>query len=279
MNPVGIVLNRKKAGAVQLASKLKDWFEDKQIRTFMGPREEKAMLQKAQLILCLGGDGTILNLAGRLSRRVPVLGVNLGTIGFLTAVKPSEVMDEIDYVLSGKAKVDERMMLKVTFKKGKKISTFQALNEVVLHREGLSRYLAVEVKAGGEDLMRYSGDGVMVATPTGSTAYSLSAGGPFVYPSLHSFLVTPLSAHSLLTRPIVLPAEKKLQIRMFDLRPGGKASLVVDGQTRKVVDSADEIFVEEAGVPLLLIRSRQRSYLETLRDKFGLVESRHEKND
>jgi NAD+ kinase len=145
------------------------------------------------------------------------------------------------------------------------------LNDLVVHREGLTRYLHIEVKSGGEALMNFAGDGVIVATPTGSTAYSLSAGGPFVYPTLNSFVVTPLCAHALLVRPIVLPAEKSIGISIRAEDRQEKAAVTVDGQEKVHVASGDLIEISKARLPFRLIGSSKRSYLETLREKFGMV--------
>lgn len=205
-------------------------------------------------------------------RSVPVLGVNLGGLGFLTGVKAREAYRELDSIFSGASDVEERLMLRLTLRQGRKTEVFQGLNDAVINREGLTRYLRVSVQAGGENLMGFSGDGVIVATPTGSTAYSLSAGGPFVHPSLSDFVVTPLSAHSLLARPIVLPAEKAITVAISSDQGSRQASVTVDGQTKRVVSDRHRIEITRAPLPFKLMRSSRRSYLETLREKFGMVQ-------
>ncbi len=278
MNPpierVGLVINKRKLGASLLAKKLKAWFRKKRKVVFEGSRDNvRSVIQKADLLVCLGGDGTILNVAGHMVQRsIPVLGVNLGGLGFLTGVKGKEVFGELEAILSGSCKIEERILLRVQLRTSKGSQFFQGLNDVVINREGLARYLKVTVKAGGEDLMSFSGDGVIVATPTGSTAYSFSAGGPFIYPTLDSFVVTPICAHALLTRPIVLPTEKKINIAFEVEKGNGKASITVDGQIKRAISSQHYIEIAKAPLHFKLIGSSQRSYLETLREKFGMVQ-------
>jgi len=272
---IGLIVNRKKKGAAKLAQELKTWLKRRGKKVLSDSRGLDPILRKADLIVCFGGDGTILNVAGKLKKSTPVLGVNLGNLGFLTGVQGKEVFQELEAIFDGTCRVEERILMKVNLLSlGRKSKSFQALNDAVINREGLSRYVRIEVRAGGEDLMKFSGDGVIVATPTGSTAYSLSAGGPFVYPTLRSFVVTPLSAHSLLTRPIVMRAADQIEVR-FRTEGKGRASLVVDGQIRKVIRPSDSVKITLSPVRLHLVSSSEHSYLETLRGKFGLVESKH----
>jgi len=275
MKTIGLIVNRRKKGASALAIKLRAWLRKRNKTVLMDSSGMPALLQKSDMIICFGGDGTILNLAGKLKRSTPILGVNLGGLGFLTHVMSQEVYGELEGIFNDTCVIEERVLMEVKWISGKKSRRFQALNDAVINREGLSRYLRLEVKAGKEDLMRFSGDGVIVATPTGSTAYSLSAGGPFVYPTLKNLVVTPLSAHSLFTRPIVLPADKKICLRFKSNQVGGKASLVIDGQKRQLIQPRDEVQISLAEIRLHLIGSSERSYLKTLREKFGLVESKN----
>ncbi len=275
MEKVGLVINQKKSGARLLAESLKTWLKKRGKKVFAGFRDEvRPLIQKSDFLVCLGGDGTILNVAHHMDQKsIPVLGVNLGGLGFMTGVKGKEVFKELEEIFDGSCKIEERIMLRARLVTRRRTEVFQALNDAVINREGLTRYLRIHVKAGGDDLMSFSGDGVIVATPTGSTAYSLSAGGPFVYPTLDSFVVTPLCAHALLVRPIVLRTENVILVSLAAEKDNGHASLTVDGQTKRVISPQDKIEITKSPVRFKLIGSSQRSYLETLKEKFGMVQN------
>jgi NAD+ kinase len=272
---VGLIVNRKKAGAAALARKLHAWLKKRgKVVLADGRDAARRILAQADLIVCLGGDGTILNTADRLRRSVPVVGINLGRLGFLTTVRREETFSELDAILSGSSTVEERIMLEAKLRTAKGTQIFRGLNDVVIDRAGLTRYLHIEVRAGGEDLMSFSGDGVIIATPTGSSAYSLSAGGPFVYPTLDNFVVTPLCAHALLVRPVVLPTEKVIHVALHAAKQEGNATFTIDGQTRKVISPKDHVEITKAPLTFRLIHSSQRSYLSTLAEKFGMLKMR-----
>jgi len=274
MQKVGLVINHKKNGARTLAGSLKTWLKKRGKQVFAGSREEvRTLIRRSDFLVCLGGDGTILNVAHHMEEKsIPVLGVNLGGLGFMTGVKGKEVFKELEAIFSGSCKIEERIMLRARLVTKKRTEVFQALNDAVINRDGLTRYLKIHVKADNDDLMSFSGDGVIVATPTGSTAYSLSAGGPFVYPTLDSFLVTPICAHALLSRPIVLHTEKVIRISMDVEKDNGRAALTLDGQTKRVITPGDRVEITKSPVRFKLIGSSQRSYLETLKEKFGMVQ-------
>lgn len=274
MDRVGLVVNPRKPGATHLAERLRAWLRKRKKTVYVGRRGQiRALVVKSDLVICLGGDGTILSVAHHMVKRtVPVLGVNLGGLGFLTGVKGAEVFKEVASIFSGKCKVEERILLQARLGTRNRSETFQGLNDIVINRDGLTRYLKIRVRAGGEDLMSFSGDGVIVATPTGSTAYSLSAGGPFIYPTLESFVVTPLCAHALLARPIVLPTEKTISVSLEATKENGHASFTIDGQVKRVISPGNRIEISKAPLTFQLISSSQRSYLDTLREKFGMVE-------
>ncbi|HNV85735.1 MAG TPA: NAD(+)/NADH kinase [Candidatus Omnitrophota bacterium] len=276
MEKIGLIVNPRKEGALKLVRKLKPWLRKRKKTVLEGTsRNFDGILKKADLLVCLGGDGTILHVAGRLTQSIPVLGVNLGRLGFLTSVSAREIFEELAKVFSDQYKIEERTLFRTLLTRSGRTEVFQGLNDAVVHREGLSNYLRIKVTAGGEDVMGFSGDGVIVSTPTGATAYSLSAGGPFLYPTFDGFLVTPLSAHSLLTRPIVLPTEKEIRLIIHIEKQKGRAALTVDGQTRRIISARDEIRIMKAPFRFKLVVSSHRSYLETLREKFGLSSARY----
>ena len=231
------------------------------------------VIQNSDLIISLGGDGTILRIAGKMINRVvPVLGVNLGSLGFLTEVKVDEVLDELKSIFSGNLQLEERLMLSCVAKneKGTTVRRFQALNDVVVNREGLTRYMRVDLKLNNELMTRFFGDGVIIATPTGSTAYSLSAGGPIVYPGLSDLVVTPICPHASALRTMIVAQEHKLEIRITCDEAKERALLTADGQENLEIDNGYSIEVTSAPNRFPLIKSSKRSYFGTLREKFKI---------
>jgi NAD+ kinase len=228
-------------------------------------------LSGSELIICLGGDGTILGVASHMKEHsIPILGVNLGSLGFLTEVKETEVFEELNSYFLGSFSLEERLMIACSARseKAKKERRFVALNDIVVNREGLSRLLHIEVCVAGEKLTSFAGDGVIVATPTGSTAYSLSAGGPIVHPKLDNLIVTPICPHASALRPMVVGGDEKISIRLQNIHEGDKALLTADGQENLEIDDTFNIEITRSSVPLRLVKSSKRSYFATLRENF-----------
>lgn len=272
MQKIGIVINQNKAGAVELLSKLRAWLEkrDVQVQDTL-TRSIDEILQDSLLIICLGGDGTILGVAGHMKERsIPILGVNLGSLGFLTEVKEGEVFEELNAFFLGSYSVEERLMIACTARseKEKKTRRFVALNDIVVSREGLSRLVRLEVNVSGEKLTSFSGDGVIIATPTGSTAYSLSAGGAVVHPKLDAIVITPICPHASALRSIVVGGDEKISVRLQGYKHGEKALLTSDGQENLEIDDSYIVEVTRSNTPLRLIKSSKRSYFSTLRENF-----------
>ena len=277
---VGILTNPTKSNANQFRMDLRNWLGKRNIEildTTELPFEKT--LEQADLFICLGGDGTILHLADRMmDRAIPVLGVNVGSLGFLTEVRVEELYDELKLVFSGQFEIEERMLLSATVKgagglggsKAEPERRFQALNDVVINREGLTRYMAVEVEIGGEQATRFFGDGIIVATPTGFTAYSLSAGGPIVHPALDNLIVTPICAHASALRPLVLSGNESIRIRITCDDPSEKALFTADGQADVTIDNRSVVEVTRSTNRFSLVKSSKRSYFGTLREKFKL---------
>lgn len=272
MKKIGIILNKNKPAAHELLPKLKDWLSQKSCNvTDNSSVPIEKVVESSELIICLGGDGTLLSIAGCAQKKsVPILGINLGALGFLTEVKQSEVFEELESCLKGNFKTEDRLMLScaahsATLKKEKQ---FQALNDIVVSREGLSRILQIEIQVSGEKLTSFTGDGVIIATPTGSTAYSLSAGGAVVHPALEAILITPICPHNSALRPIVVSAREKIAIKVQSRLGAGKALLTSDGQENLEIDDSYIIEVMRANLPLKLIKSSRRSYFATLRENF-----------
>ena len=277
---VGILTNPTKPNANRLRGELRDWLMKRGIEvsdTIETPLEK--IIPQTDLFICLGGDGTILHLAGKMiDRTVPVLGVNIGSLGFLTEVRVEELYDELKLVFAGQFEVEERILLSATVRwdsssgKSEPERRFQALNDIVVNREGLTRYMAIQVDIGGEHATKFSGDGVIVATPTGSTAYSLSAGGPIVYPSLDNLIVTPICPHASALRSLVVSGEQPIRIQITCDKAQEKALLTADGQQDVAIDNHSMIEVTRSVNRFQLVKSSKRSYFATLRQKFKLPE-------
>jgi len=219
-------------------------------------------------MLTLGGDGTLLRAARLVDERaVPLLGVNLGRLGFLTCCPASQLEDALRRLASGDYVAEARMTLdaRVSDAAGGERQRWRALNDVVLHKGGFARVVAVRVEADGETVGHFSADGVVLATPTGSTAYNLSAGGPVVVPTLQTILLTPVSAHTLALRPLVLPASSQVTLRAND---GPDELLVtVDGQVGCTFSSGESLVVRRSGFPVSIVRFPEHSFFSTMREK------------
>ena len=219
-------------------------------------------------MLTLGGDGTLLRAARLVDERaVPILGVNLGRLGFLTCCPASQLEDALRRLASGDYVAEARMTLdaRVSDAAGGERQRWRALNDVVLHKGGFARVVAVRVEADGETVGHFSADGVVLATPTGSTAYNLSAGGPVVVPTLETILLTPVSAHTLALRPLVLPATSQITLRAND---GPDELLVtVDGQVGCTFSAGDSLVVRRSVSPVSIVRFPEHSFFSTMREK------------
>ncbi len=222
------------------------------------------------LALSLGGDGTLLRTARFLDgAAVPILGVNLGRLGFLTSCSADELSSALAAAVAGDYDVDERMALRgeATHADGRPNEEWQALNDIVMHKGGFARMLSVRVTVDREVLGTYNSDGIVVASPTGSTAYSLSAGGPLITPSLDSIIVTPISAHALAIRPIVLPPHVSITLESVD---GPEEVLItVDGQAGTRLASGDTLVVRRAPRAVRIVRFPGNSFFDRLRVKLG----------
>jgi NAD+ kinase len=250
-------------------------FEDS-IREVAGADAPVIEPGKVDALLTLGGDGTLLR-AARLDagRGVPILGINLGRLGFLTCC-PADMMEEaLRRFAAGDCTVEKRMTLdaRVLDASGRDRAHWRALNDVVLHKGGFARVVTMRVQANGDNVARYSADGIVVATPTGSTAYNLSAGGPVVFPTLETIVVTPVSAHTLALRPLVLPPSAEVLVQAED---GPEELLVtVDGQVGTTFAIGETLVVRRSQIPVPIVRFGEGSFFATMREKLhwgGLAE-------
>ncbi|MHC5054305.1 MAG: NAD(+)/NADH kinase [Planctomycetota bacterium] len=224
----------------------------------------------ADVALSFGGDGTLLSIARRLGgRALPILGVNLGRKGFLAELPTDDLEAGIDALVSGSYRVSRRMMLDVRASFG---PCGPALNDAVINRGALSRMLALEVMVDGELVAHHDGDGLIIASPTGSTAYSLSAGGPLVTPGVDAILIVPICPHSLSTRPIVVDASRVIGVRIVD--GGREAHITIDGQVDWPLEAGTEVEVRRAEAPALLVELGRRNWFRTVREKLHWTEAK-----
>ena len=232
--------------------------------------DKQALVAEVGMVLVLGGDGTLLGMAdciGEAELDIPILGVNFGSLGFLTEVTLPELYPSLEAALAGDAPVEARLMLRSTaVREGSTFRSHIALNDVVITKAARARMIDLSVSVGDEFVTRVKADGLIVATPTGSTAYSLAAGGPIVQPNVDAIILTPIAPHTLTNRPIVIPASSPVRVQpLMDDRD--EVFVTFDGQAGFQLQAGDEIRVCPADVPLRLIRPTTRSYFEVLRQK------------
>ena len=230
-----------------------------------------AVPAQVDVVLVLGGDGTLLSMAKAIAesgKDVPILAVNFGSLGFLTEITRPEIYQALETVLNGRATYDLRMMLRTTAtRKSEPPLSHMALNDVVFSRTALSRMIELSVSVGDQLVTSVKADGLIVATPTGSTAYNLAAGGPIVHPAMDALVLTPIAPHMLTNRPIVIPTEREVRVRSAGSNAGDEVYVTIDGQTGFGLQEGDEITIAKSERPLRLIRSTTRSYFEVLRQK------------
>jgi NAD+ kinase len=255
---VALVVHDGKPKAVELKDQLTSYFDQRGVE----------VSDEAGLVVSLGGDGTMLR-AARLaySLDAPLLGVNLGALGYLSEVDPSRAQDALDAIFAGRFEIEERMMLAChTVDEGKQV-TLVGLNEALVERTGTHRLVRLAVKIGGESLAAFNADGVIVATPTGSTAYALSAGGPIVSPHAQCLILVPVSAHMIFSRPFVLSSDETVEITV---EGDQVASLSMDGAQGCSVPAGMPVSVRRADKPLRLVRVGGPGFVERLRVKLDL---------
>ena len=266
---IGIVWNSKKDGAELLADYIIRWFGKKNIPILVN--EDNIFTEELRFIIVLGGDGTILNTIKRInSHSVPLLGINLGNLGFLTAIEKNNIDYYLEQALDDRNYlIEKRMMLNVgIYKDDVCIWKDMALNDIVLSRRSLSRILNFCIEVSANTIGNYYADGFIISTPTGSTAYSLSAGGPILTPQMEAFVLTPICAHTLYARPMVVSAKEKIKLYLneaFD-----ENVVTIDGQRRTKLTKGEELLVEASGTYAKIIRFKDRSFFEVLVEKIGL---------
>ncbi|NPA04299.1 MAG: NAD(+) kinase [Epsilonproteobacteria bacterium] len=222
------------------------------------------LCQRSDILVSLGGDGTLISVTRRsYPYHKPILGINVGRLGFLTDLYPDDIEEFIKKLKVGEYRIDTRMMIEVGIEgKEEKIVAF---NDVVITRPSVSKMIHLDTFLDKELLNSYYGDGLIISTPTGSTAYNLSAGGPVVYPFVNAFIFTPICPHSLTQRPLILPGEFEIEVKT----KSKTALIVVDGQDMYEFSPKDSVKIKKAPVGAKLIHRKERNYFDVLREKLG----------
>ncbi len=233
---------------------------------------KKEVFTSSDLVILLGGDGTILKSAGCTAKKItPILGVNLGTLGFLSEITAGELEQALKLIRENKYFLDKRSILRVTkYHANNKVATFLALNDAVINQGIFARLIELEIEINEKKVVAFKADGLIVATPTGSTAHSLSAGGPIVHPGLDAILVTPICPSTLALRPIVIPNDRLVKVRITTRRRGDyNLGLTLDGQVTVPLEYGDEIKIRKSSRSFYMIRIKEQNYYKLLRDKLG----------
>lgn len=284
MKRIGIIAKQNKPEAVTITGRLVEWLQPKGVEVyieegiekslrpnlrapFLNPVKREEIPSHAEMIIVLGGDGTLLSVARLVgSHEVPILGVNLGGLGFLTEIRLEELYRVLERVIQGDFVTDERVVFNAAvIRRGERLAEFIVLNDAVINKGALARIIDLETTINGEYLTTFKSDGLIISTPTGSTAYNLSAGGPIVYPSLHCIIITPICPHTLTNRPIMIPDD--VEVRAILKSKQQEVILTLDGQQGFVLEFDDVVEVKKAEGKILLIKSPYRHYFEVLREK------------
>jgi NAD+ kinase len=268
---VGIIYKHQHEPARLEAGKLETWFKQKGIEVFSEEMEAggaSIIPDSVDWVVVLGGDGTLLGASRKVGRHgVPILGVNLGGLGFLTGIPLDKLYPVIEMMIGGRLEVETRVMLETrVLREEKEVLRFQVLNDVVINKRALARIIDLDVTINDEFLTTFRADGLIISTPTGSTAYNLAAGGPILYPTMETFVLTPICPFTLTNRPIIIPNTATIQIRM------GKESketviLTFDGQVGFDLFFGDEVIINKSKEKIRLLRPPDQSYFKILRTK------------
>lgn len=270
---VGIVVKPNHAEANATASEISAWLAERGIAMVGKPiqadaiKPENELTLDADLIVVLGGDGTMISTARLVGDQdVLVLGVNYGSLGYLTDFRIEEMFPALESIILGQYEIDRREMLTAEHWRGDEcLVTGRVLNDVVINKSALARIIDIEVKLNGLFVNTFRADGLIVATPTGSTAYNLSAGGPIIFPSMNAVVLTPICPFTLTNRPIVVPDDARIDLTLENENEGVVLSL--DGQTGYTMKAGDKVIIRKSKTTFNLVQPENRNYFDVLRDK------------
>jgi NAD+ kinase len=269
---VGIVVKERLVGSREVVSQLAGWLRARGVEPLDETQLSRDQIPNAvDVVVVLGGDGTLLSMADRIGhagRDIPILGVNFGSLGFLTEVRVDELYPSLEAVLNGTARFDQRLMLRAEATRGDdEVEHHIVLNDVVFTKAALSRMIELAIMVNGGLVTIVKADGLIVASPTGSTAYNLAAGGPIVHPAVDALVLTPIAPHTLTQRPIVIPASSTVEVQPHVHADTDDIFVTYDGQTGYPLHSGDVVRIRRAAHGLRLVKAPARTYFEVLREK------------
>ena len=278
MKKIGIVVKPNKPEAVEVTKNLLDWLGHRSIEVFIetdiaamihreNGRERGEIPSLVDMIIILGGDGTLLSAARAIGdMEVPILGVNLGGLGFLTAITLNELYPVLEKVIRGEYTTSDRTTLDVNvYHKGEKKDGYKVLNDIVINKGALARIIDLETSVDGKYVTTFKADGLIISTPTGSTGYSLSAGGPIVHPLLRSVIITPICSHTLTNRPLILPDDITIKVTLISKNEN--VYLTFDGQVGLAFDPESILEIKKSENFVHLIDPPRKDYFQVLRTK------------
>lgn len=277
---IGIVTKPNEPRAAEIAARIARWAAEHEINLFVNDRVKESDLpggifsasareiaDHCDVLVALGGDGTMIATARLVSGRgTPVLGVNLGTLGYLTEFTIDDVLPALEYVMRGDYEIDRRLMLEWrVLRDGDQVGAGTALNDVVVNKSALARIIDIDCTVGGQYVTTYRADGLILSTPTGSTAYNLSAGGPIIAPGVEAIGIAPICPHALTNRPLVLPHYSEIRLRINTREQ--EVMLTSDGQTGMPLVADDRVELRKSARTFNTIAAKDRDYFEILRSK------------
>jgi NAD+ kinase len=281
---VGILVKPQQPDAFKTVCRLVEWCAARRIAVSCGPKSECSrieaetgcavgvlehaeLVREADLVVVLGGDGTMIAAARMIGDQgTPVLGINYGRLGYLAEFTVEEMVPALEAVVSGDYKLDHRLMLSAqVFRGGEKRLHERVLNDVVISKSALARIIEIEARIDGRFVNRFRADGLIISTPTGSTAYNLSAGGPVIYPSMEAVVVTPICPHTLSNRPLVVPSDAEFELTLKT--PDEEVALTLDGQVGMPLQASDRVTVRKSATTFNIIQAHTRNYFDVLRTK------------
>ena len=280
MKKIGIFCKQQPNIDAKIFSELAQWLNSKNCTVYLEPdtadligknpsTSKEEVATNSDLVIVLGGDGTLLNVAGIAHpHEVPILGVNLGSLGFLTETTLENLYPTLEQVLNGKCEIENRMLLNAeVLRDGKRIENFNVLNDIVINKGALARIVNLEVFVDGQYMTSYRADGLIIASPTGSTAYSLSAGGPIIHPSMRALVLSPICPFALTNRPIVIPDSSSIKVQLTTRNEDEDVRVTLDGQTGYSMKSGDILVAKKADTPVKLVQAPGKNYYQLLRKK------------
>ena len=281
---VGVLVKPNQPEALQTICRLVEWCAGRDITVAGGPRLQRERIEAdtgcaveslsheelvsaADLLVVLGGDGTMIGAARMVGdAETPVLGVNFGTLGYLADFTVEDMIPALELVLAGDYTIDRRLMLAATVERGgERLMRDRVLNDVVISKSALARIIEIETHVDKKFVNRFRADGLIISTPTGSTAYNLSAGGPVIYPSMSAVCITPICPHTLSNRPLVLPDDAEFELVLQT--PREEVALTLDGQVGMPLEYEDRVTVRKSGTGFNQIQAHTRNYFDVLRNK------------